>query len=152
MVLVDFHPAPSEALVDGPQALTLNELPGFIQDTMISREAYEKRVSLWTEKQKYKGNYFLFNLKIQSDLSLFGENFLIAYKKSVTWDAEISYFDRCSRAILEPSSMFTFRRKNPPKMKSIAIERIPYLMFPVIKVIVPIIAGPITAANLPNIL
>jgi len=50
MVLVDFHPAPSEALVDGPQALTLNELPGFIQDTVISREAYEKRVSLWTEK------------------------------------------------------------------------------------------------------
>ena len=49
MVLVDFHPAPTEALVDGPQALTLNELPEFIQDTIISREAYEKRVALWKE-------------------------------------------------------------------------------------------------------
>ena len=49
MVLVDFHPVPSEALVDGPQALTLNELPEFIQDTIISREAYEKRVAIWKE-------------------------------------------------------------------------------------------------------
>jgi 3-deoxy-7-phosphoheptulonate synthase len=49
MVLVDFHPVPTEALVDGPQALTLNELPEFIQDTMISREAYKKRVALWKE-------------------------------------------------------------------------------------------------------
>ena len=47
MVLVDFHPVPTEALVDGPQALTLNELPEFIQDTIISREAYEKRVGIW---------------------------------------------------------------------------------------------------------
>ena len=49
MVLVDFHPAPTEALVDGPQALTLNELPEFIRDTIISREAYKKRVALWSE-------------------------------------------------------------------------------------------------------
>ena len=49
MVLDDFHPVPSEALVDGPQALTLNELPEFIQDTIISREAYEKRVAIWKE-------------------------------------------------------------------------------------------------------
>ena len=49
MVLVDFHPVPTEALVDGPQALTLNELPEFIQDTMISREAYKKRAALWKE-------------------------------------------------------------------------------------------------------
>jgi len=50
MVLVDFHPFPTEALVDGPQALTLDELPKFIEDAQISREAYKQRVALWTEK------------------------------------------------------------------------------------------------------
>jgi len=43
MILVDFHPAPTKALVDGPQALTLEELPGFLEDVAIAREAYEKR-------------------------------------------------------------------------------------------------------------
>ena len=43
MVLVDFHPAPSRALVDGPQALLLNELPGFLEDIRIVRAAYEQR-------------------------------------------------------------------------------------------------------------
>lgn len=47
MVLVDFHPAPKLALVDGPQALTLDELPYFIEDMQIARTAYEKRVELW---------------------------------------------------------------------------------------------------------
>ncbi|MEO1766119.1 hypothetical protein [Thiobacter aerophilum] len=46
MVLVDFHPAPAKALVDGPQALTLEELPGFLEDVAIAREAYEKRRAL----------------------------------------------------------------------------------------------------------
>jgi 3-deoxy-7-phosphoheptulonate synthase len=46
MVLVDFHPAPAEALVDGPQALLLRELPKFLKDIQIVREAYEKRVAL----------------------------------------------------------------------------------------------------------
>jgi 3-deoxy-7-phosphoheptulonate synthase len=46
MVLVDFHPAPGEALVDGPQALTLAELPHFLADVQIVREAYEKRAAL----------------------------------------------------------------------------------------------------------
>jgi 3-deoxy-7-phosphoheptulonate synthase len=50
MVLVDFHPSPTDALVDGPQALTLDELPKFIEDTRISRDAYKKRVKLWAEK------------------------------------------------------------------------------------------------------
>lgn len=45
MVLVDFHPLPSKALCDGPQALTLDELPGFLEDVAIAREAYEKRVA-----------------------------------------------------------------------------------------------------------
>ena len=46
MVLADFHPAPNRALVDGPQALLLEELPHFLEDVRISREAYEKRVAL----------------------------------------------------------------------------------------------------------
>jgi len=46
MVLVDFHPAPEKALVDGPQALTLDELPYFLEDVAIAREAYEKRREL----------------------------------------------------------------------------------------------------------
>src|SRR3989338_4412648 len=43
MILVDFHPAPAKALVDGPQALTLEELPYFLEDVAIARAAYEKR-------------------------------------------------------------------------------------------------------------
>jgi len=46
MVLVDFHPAPNRALVDGPQALRLEELPQFLEDVQIARDAYEKRVRL----------------------------------------------------------------------------------------------------------
>jgi 3-deoxy-7-phosphoheptulonate synthase len=46
MVLVDFHPAPAKALVDGPQALRLEELPRFLEDVAIAREAYEKRRAL----------------------------------------------------------------------------------------------------------
>ncbi|GMQ83290.1 MAG: 3-deoxy-7-phosphoheptulonate synthase [Gammaproteobacteria bacterium] len=46
MILVDFHPEPAKALVDGPQALTLEELPWFLDDIQIAREAYEKRLEL----------------------------------------------------------------------------------------------------------
>lgn len=46
MILVDFHPAPDHALVDGPQALLLKELPYFLEDVNIAREAYEQRVRL----------------------------------------------------------------------------------------------------------
>ena len=46
MVLVDFHPAPSKALVDGPQAMLLKELPYFLEDVQIAREAYLKRAEL----------------------------------------------------------------------------------------------------------
>jgi 3-deoxy-7-phosphoheptulonate synthase len=46
MVLVDFHPRPAKALVDGPQALTLAELPHFVEDVRIAREAYERRAAL----------------------------------------------------------------------------------------------------------
>lgn len=48
MVLVDFHPHPTEALVDGPQALLLEELPRFLDDLAITREAYLKRKALWS--------------------------------------------------------------------------------------------------------
>lgn len=48
MVLVDFHPHPEQALVDGPQALLLEELPYFLEDIAIAREAYERRVAAAT--------------------------------------------------------------------------------------------------------
>jgi 3-deoxy-7-phosphoheptulonate synthase len=44
MVLVDFHPKPEEALCDGPQALLMDELPHFVDDARIAREAYEARI------------------------------------------------------------------------------------------------------------
>jgi 3-deoxy-7-phosphoheptulonate synthase len=50
MILVDFHPTPSKALVDGPQALLLEELPWFLDDVAIARAAYEKRQTL-SQKQ-----------------------------------------------------------------------------------------------------
>ncbi len=43
-VLLDFHPDPAEALCDGPQALRLDELPPFLEDVRIAREAYEARL------------------------------------------------------------------------------------------------------------
>lgn len=46
MILVDFHPEPSKALVDGPQALLLEELPYFLEDVRIASEAYDKRLAL----------------------------------------------------------------------------------------------------------
>lgn len=46
MVLVDFHPEPGKALVDGPQALTLAELPFFLKDAHIAHEAYQQRRAL----------------------------------------------------------------------------------------------------------
>ena len=46
MVLVDFHPNPAKALVDGPQALRLDELPHFLADVAIAHEACVKRGDL----------------------------------------------------------------------------------------------------------
>ncbi len=48
MILVDFHPNPKEALVDGPQALLLSELDRFLKDVDIARKAYIERKNLWT--------------------------------------------------------------------------------------------------------
>ncbi|MDP3980875.1 MAG: 3-deoxy-7-phosphoheptulonate synthase [Chlamydiota bacterium] len=47
MVLVDFHPHPEKALCDGPQALYLEELRGFIEDVTLVRETYLKRKQLF---------------------------------------------------------------------------------------------------------
>ncbi len=46
MILVDFHPDPSKALVDGPQALLIEELSHYVEDIRIAREAYERRCEL----------------------------------------------------------------------------------------------------------
>ena len=46
MLLVDMHPVPKKALVDAAQAITLQELPFFLEDIAIAREAYEKRLAL----------------------------------------------------------------------------------------------------------
>ena len=43
MVLADFHPRPEQALVDGPQALHLDELSWFLEDIKIARSAYLAR-------------------------------------------------------------------------------------------------------------
>ncbi|MEO5694387.1 MAG: 3-deoxy-7-phosphoheptulonate synthase [Usitatibacter sp.] len=45
LVLTDMHPDPRKALVDAAQALTLAELPRFLEDCAIVREAYQKRLS-----------------------------------------------------------------------------------------------------------
>jgi len=49
MILVDFHPAPRAALVDGPQALRIEELSRFLADVSIAEKAYRERVSLHAE-------------------------------------------------------------------------------------------------------
>ena len=43
LVLTDVHPQPKKALVDAGQALSLEELPAFLEDCAIVRAAYERR-------------------------------------------------------------------------------------------------------------
>jgi 3-deoxy-7-phosphoheptulonate synthase len=45
MVLTDIHPEPRKALVDAAQALTLEELPRFLEDCALVRETYLKRIA-----------------------------------------------------------------------------------------------------------
>src|SRR2546423_8903658 len=45
MILVDFHPHPEKALVDGPQALLLSELAPFLDDVALARATYEQRAA-----------------------------------------------------------------------------------------------------------
>ena len=42
-MLVGCHTAASKALADGPQALLFKELPLFLEDIRIARDAYLKR-------------------------------------------------------------------------------------------------------------
>lgn len=51
MILVDFHPNPAKALVDGPQALLLSELRDYLDDVAIAREAYLKRAARAGERK-----------------------------------------------------------------------------------------------------
>jgi 3-deoxy-7-phosphoheptulonate synthase len=55
MILVDFHPAPSKALVDGPQALLFEELPLFLEDIRIAREAYLQRMKIGEQLRDIAG-------------------------------------------------------------------------------------------------
>jgi len=50
LILVDFHPDPAHALVDGPQALLLSELRPFLDDVAIARDGYERRTKLAREQ------------------------------------------------------------------------------------------------------
>ncbi len=47
MVLIDFHPNPTDALVDGPQALLMHELPKFVEDMTLCHEVYLKRKAIY---------------------------------------------------------------------------------------------------------
>ncbi|MFE8071511.1 3-deoxy-7-phosphoheptulonate synthase [Marinobacteraceae bacterium S3BR75-40.1] len=47
MVLVDFHPEPQTALVDGPQALLLDELPRFLEDVELCHKTYQQRRAIY---------------------------------------------------------------------------------------------------------
>lgn len=48
MILVEAHPAPETAWCDGHQSLTFEELEQFMQDVQVVREAYEKRINLFS--------------------------------------------------------------------------------------------------------
>jgi len=47
MLLVDFHPEPLAALVDGPQALLLEELPKFFEDMGRCHQLFRERIGIW---------------------------------------------------------------------------------------------------------
>ena len=55
MLLVDMHPEPRKSLVDAAQAISLTELPYFLEDVGIAREAYQQRLAL-AQKVKQAGN------------------------------------------------------------------------------------------------
>jgi len=47
MVLVDFHPRPEKALVDGPQALLMDELPAYLEDIRLCHDTWKKRQQIY---------------------------------------------------------------------------------------------------------
>lgn len=54
MLLVDVHPNPSEALVDGRQTISTEALPWFLEDMRLCRETYLTRCAL-SEKHTQSG-------------------------------------------------------------------------------------------------
>ncbi|SFR49394.1 3-deoxy-D-arabinoheptulosonate-7-phosphate synthase [Marinobacter daqiaonensis] len=50
MVLVDFHPKPEKALVDGPQALLMDELPAYLEDIRLCHQLWKNRQALYSRK------------------------------------------------------------------------------------------------------
>ncbi|MBS3805580.1 MAG: 3-deoxy-7-phosphoheptulonate synthase [Oleiphilaceae bacterium] len=50
MVLADFHPKPEKALVDGPQALRMEELPAFLDDIRLCHETWKKRREIYSNQ------------------------------------------------------------------------------------------------------
>lgn len=50
MVLVDFHPKPEKALVDGPQALLMQELAPFLDDIQRCHELWQARRTLYRQE------------------------------------------------------------------------------------------------------
>lgn len=51
MVLVDFHPEPAKALVDGPQAMLMSELDWFLEDIALAWQCYQQRQILAEQYQ-----------------------------------------------------------------------------------------------------
>ncbi|MDX1802286.1 MAG: 3-deoxy-7-phosphoheptulonate synthase [Marinobacter sp.] len=49
MVLADFHPRPEKALVDGPQALLMSELPAFLADIQLCHDTWQQRQRLYAD-------------------------------------------------------------------------------------------------------
>ncbi|HJN53345.1 MAG: 3-deoxy-7-phosphoheptulonate synthase [Pseudomonadales bacterium] len=49
MILVDFHPDPANALVDGPQALLMDELAPFLEDMLLCQQSYQRRREIWAQ-------------------------------------------------------------------------------------------------------
>jgi 3-deoxy-7-phosphoheptulonate synthase len=47
MVLVDFHPKPEKALVDGPQALLMRELPAYLEDIQLCHDTWKQRQQIY---------------------------------------------------------------------------------------------------------
>ena len=63
MLLIDIHPNPPIALVDARQTLSIRELPYFLDDMKIVRDAYYKRLEIakkMTVENKLNSNNILF--------------------------------------------------------------------------------------------
>jgi 3-deoxy-7-phosphoheptulonate synthase len=52
MILVDFHPDPAKALVDGPQALQMDELGPFFEDMQHCQQSYQRRREIWSHARQ----------------------------------------------------------------------------------------------------